>query len=235
MNKFFICSDIHSAYTPWMEALNEAGFDENNDNHKIIVCGDLFDRMGESCEVYKFVNRMIEKNKIILIRGNHENLLVDCIESGFPYPNDYSNGTFKTICDLGGAGYGRPFDECCRITWNLVNPILNKMVNYFETEHYVFIHSTIPPKEDWRTAHFSEWADAMWGNPFDFWEQYGIENKTVVFGHWHTSYYNSPLDEFNEKSDFGIAYGDGFIGLDACTAFSGKVNVLVIEDEYLSS
>ena len=27
MPKFFVSSDIHSAYTPWMNALNEAGFE----------------------------------------------------------------------------------------------------------------------------------------------------------------------------------------------------------------
>lgn len=31
MPKLFVCSDVHSAYTPWMKALNEAGFDENNE------------------------------------------------------------------------------------------------------------------------------------------------------------------------------------------------------------
>ena len=70
--KFFVCSDIHSAYTPWMKALNEAGFDENNDNHKIIVCGDLFDRMDETKEVYEFALDMINKDKLIYVSGNHE-------------------------------------------------------------------------------------------------------------------------------------------------------------------
>ena len=42
--KYFVSSDIHGFYDEWMKALKDAGFDIANDNHKIIVCDDLFDR-----------------------------------------------------------------------------------------------------------------------------------------------------------------------------------------------
>lgn len=46
MSKWFVRSDIHSAYAIWMEALVANGFDKNNPDHKILVCGDLFDTDG---------------------------------------------------------------------------------------------------------------------------------------------------------------------------------------------
>ena len=79
MAKFFVASDIHSAYTPWMKALRGAGFDKNNANHKIIVCGDLFDRMDETMQVYNFVKEMDELGRFIYVKGNHESLLFDCM------------------------------------------------------------------------------------------------------------------------------------------------------------
>lgn len=36
--------------------------------------------------------------------------------------------------------------------------------------------------------------------------------------------------EFGEDADFSPYYGPGIIAIDACTAFSGKVNCLVMED-----
>ena len=75
MPKFFVASDIHSAYTPWMKALKEAGFDEDNEEHKVVVCGDLFDRMDESELVYDWVCYMLQHNKLIYILGNHESLM----------------------------------------------------------------------------------------------------------------------------------------------------------------
>lgn len=59
-------------------------------------------------------------------------------------------------------------------------------------------------------------------------------DKTIVCGHWHTSYGHSKYEhkgtEFGEDADFSPYYGPGIIAIDACTAFSGKVNCLVIED-----
>ena len=59
-------------------------------------------------------------------------------------------------------------------------------------------------------------------------------NKTIVCGHWHTSYGHSKYEhkgtEFGEDADFSPYYGPGIIAIDACTAFSGKSNCLVIED-----
>jgi hypothetical protein len=63
-----------------------------------------------------------------------------------------------------------------------------------------------------------------------------LPDKTVVFGHWHCSTGWAKAEgcsEFDEDAKFEPYYGDGFIAIDACTAHSGKVNVLVLEDEFL--
>ena len=61
-----------------------------------------------------------------------------------------------------------------------------------------------------------------------------MEEKTIVCGHWHASYghaqYEQKGSEFGEDADFSAYYGKGIIALDACTALSHKVNVIVIED-----
>lgn len=248
--QFFVCSDIHSAYTPWMEALTSAGFDESNPRHKIILCGDLFDRMGESSKVYKFAKDMLEKGKLIYVKGNHEQLLVDCCHRGYPLSHDIHNGTARTIEDL---GYGIGFEDWCEYTLAKIRPLRNKMVNYFETKNYIFVHSWIPVnevgcdkyeyKEDWREATDSEWEAAMWGNPF-FKAQDGLNktSKTIVFGHWHCSTGHAidsgfEIGEFEPRAiwDPYINETTKIIGIDRCTAHTGKVNVIVIEDEFLES
>lgn len=250
--KFFVSSDIHSAYTPWMDALNNAGFDVNNPEHKIILCGDLFDRMDESQKVYKFAKDMLKKDKLIYIKGNHESLLVDCCKRGYPMSHDISNGTAATIYDL---GYGLEFEDMCKYTLVKVRPLFDKMVNYFETQNYIFVHSWIPTiskdgppahytrgrkfewNPDWRNASQEEWDDATWGNPFDMaWNGLNKTGKIIVFGHWHcsTGWAKSEYrSEFGSKAKFDPYYGVGFIGIDACTAYNGKVNVVVLEDEFL--
>ena len=233
--KLFVVSDVHSFFTPFKQALDEVGFESGNDEHLLVVCGDLYDRGDESCELFEFINSVPNK---ILVLGNHEELLKDCIDRGYPQMHDLSNGTSATVYDLGGGKYGRDFSECCRITWNIVKPLLDQMVDYYETEKYVFVHSTIPLKEDWRHANTQEWKDARWDNPFKFWEQVGIDGKTVVFGHFHTSWAwsrDGVGSEWGTDACFEPYYGDGFIGLDACTIVSHKVNVIILEDNLINN
>lgn len=251
MTKFFVCSDIHSAYTPWMEALAQAGFDENNDNHMIVLCGDLFDRMEESKQVYDFAKKMLEKGKLIYVKGNHEQLLVDCCRRGWFAHHDRSNGTAKTIYDL---GYGLEVEDMCKYTLAKVRPLFNQMVNYFETKNYIFVHSWIPVinkdglpahytygrkfefNPDWRNASQEDWDDAAWGNPFAMAERGLMPDKTIVFGHWATEHKWAEIEnrkDFDDNAKFDPYYGHRFIGIDACTAYSGKCNVIVIEDEFL--
>ena len=93
--------------------------------------------------------------------------------------------------------------------------------------------------EDWRNANDVEWEDAMWGNPFKLAEQdLNKTGKTIVFGHFHTSYQwskDGKCSEFGVDADFNPYYGKDFIGIDGCTAYTGEVNVLVLEDEFLDS
>ena len=60
------------------------------------------------------------------------------------------------------------------------------------------------------------------------------EGKTIVCGHWHCSYGHSEYEgigsEFGPDADFTPYYAQGIIALDACTAHSGRVNVVVLED-----
>lgn len=245
MPKFFVCSDIHSFYTPLKKALDEKGFDPNNEDHWLIVCGDCFDRGDESEEVLHFLMSLERK---ILVKGNHDILLEDCCMREYPGWHDASNGTKKTIQDLGGAGYGRPFDECCQITWSKLARYRELLVNYFETQNYIFVHSWIPfisqnsafyqYDDDWRDATNLHWEKAMWEDPFDM-HMFGLNQtgKTIVFGHWHCSAGHKMLghcgDEFDGDAIWEPCYAEGIIGIDRCTAHTGEVNVIIIEDEFL--
>lgn len=249
MPKFFVTSDIHSYYKEFITALKGAGFDENNENHWLIVCGDCFDRGPDSSAVFKYLRDLPRK---VLIFGNHEQLLVDCCERGYAEAHDIHNGTARTIFNL---GYGDDFEDACKYTLKKIRPFLDGMVNYLETKNYIFVHSWIPVVNkdglpahytknrkfefdpNWREASQKEWDAATWGNPFDMAER-GLNQtgKSIIFGHWHCSTgwaLAEGRSEFGDDAKFDPYYGDSFIGVDACTAHSGKCNVIVIEDEFL--
>ena len=251
MAKFYVMSDVHGHFDEMIEALDKAGFDSNNPEHWLISLGDNFDRGPKNIQVMRYL-RMLER--CIGVKGNHEDLLLQCCERGYPGGHDYGNGTFDAVCEFGDAGEGYSFDECCTRTLARVGNFIDNMVDYFETKNYIFVHSWIPlackdnlPKyytkkrkfefnPDWRNASASEWEDARWGNPFDLAEQGFLPEKTVVFGHWGVEHKWAEIElrqEYGKGAHFEPYYGDGYIGIDATTAYSGKVNVLVLEDEFL--
>ena len=254
MSKFFVISDVHGFYNEMKKALDEAGFDENNPEHYVVGLGDFFDRGPDPIKVMKYLHNLPRK---ILIKGNHEQLLVNCCYRGQAYSHDISNGTANTIWDIAYTpGYIEDFAEMCDYTLNRTKPFRDSMVNYFETKNYIFVHSWVPIinkdglpahytkgrsfdfNPDWRNANQEEWDDAMWGNPFDMAARGLLPDKTIIFGHWHCSAGWAETEgrsEFGTDAKFDPYYGDGFISIDACTAHTRKVNVLVIEDKFLEA
>jgi serine/threonine protein phosphatase 1 len=217
--KLFVTSDIHSFYDPFIKALNEAGFDQNNEEHWLIVCGDCFDRGPDSEKLLHFLMPLERK---VLVKGNHDILFENLCSRGFPYSHDKSNGTVKTITDLGGSPLPSDFSNSCQIAWDKTAAYRDSLVNYFETEKYIFVHSWIPTmvtytgkmkpwyqegkmhsyNKDWRTASDIEWEEAMWGNPFYRWQD-GLNQtgKIIVFGHWHCSTGHSLLSTLRSEGN----------------------------------
>ncbi len=247
--KYYVVSDIHGFCSKLHTALTEEGFFAETEPHKLVVLGDLFDRGSEAEELQAFILELMEQDRVILVRGNHEDLFVDLVtvDGGVPYSHHRHNGTFDTALQL--TGYDK--------REALVNPavlakaarntpyyqrIIPAMTDYFESEHYVFVHGWIPcacedgafrAYEDWRSSGAYQWERARWHNGMDAVRTVRDE-KTVVCGHWHTSYgharYENRGSEFGEGADFSPYFAPGIIAVDGCTAYSGQVNVVVLEE-----
>ena len=87
-----------------------------------------------------------------------------------------------------------------------------------------------------KSATDAEWAEARWENGISMAVECGaiIPNKTIVCGHWHTSFGHKLVgkikNEFGADEDFSPFYANGIIALDACTSHSKKINCIVIDD-----
>ena len=255
--RYYVVADTHSYYDELIKALTEKGFFEDKEPHKLIVCGDLFDRGDQSAELQQFIVELMKKDEVILIRGNHEDLMLELLarayyyfNTGIEWSHHWSNGTVKTLYDLTQVSfylnsYQTVVDKMRSTPY--IKDIIPKMLDYYETDHYVFVHGWIPsialrgigykylPINGWRKASAEQWGKAHWINGMDAWSQgVKVEGKTVVCGHYHASWGHSKLEgkceEFGEDADFTPFYGAGIIAIDACTAVSGKVNCIVVED-----
>lgn len=155
---------------------------------------------------------------------------------------DIMNGTAQTISDLAppiDMVYSMP-----RIAkQSRLQDVLDLCINYYETNRFIFVHSWIPSfrdpfayDENWRNASEEEWRRARWANPVTMYSCKVFEpNKTIVCGHWHCSAFwhakdPARFDEFGEKACFESFVTKHMIALDACTALTRKVNVIVVDD-----
>lgn len=236
MKKLFVVSDVHGYCTLLKAALDKAGFDRENPDHLLICCGDYFDRGDENVQVLQFFERLKHK---VLLRGNHEDLLLKLLRTGKLQRHHYINGTFQTLENFFGKYSVDPVDGTIdfsgktRVT-DRICEFIEETVDYYETEKYVFVHGWLPENaltpESRANAGKAAWEKARWVR----WnEQYvglrPLADKTLVCGHVPTFYANA-LDPGRGKDCCDIFYGNGLIVVDAGTADTKKVNVLVLED-----
>ncbi len=259
--KYFIVSDVHSFYDELMKALLAQGFEKDNQEHVLVVCGDLFDRGDQTVELLNFVKSLPDE-RFVYVKGNHEDLFEDCLKQllkgGYADRHHYSNGTVKTIDALANS---LPKEDLLNLPAKevfektavpLLEYIKTKCVDYFEIGDYICVHGWVPciprdyygydfecvyPKEDWNE---NTWKSARWINGLLAWyDGHRIEGKTIICGHYHCSFGWSHIrqkyKEFPQKTheDFEKSFqpfiDDGIIAIDACTAYTRKVNCIVIE------
>lgn len=261
----YVVTDVHGFYSLLRKALEEAGFFEDQGEKKVVVCGDLMDRGRETLQMQEFMMDLLAKDMLIFIRGNHEDLmecmLCDVEENlwDFALGTSYHihNGTWDTALALAqmtqddAISYSSKFVAKVRSS-SFMRRLIPASVNYYETEHYIFVHGWIPAKTggmapwayrashyeyfpEWREACDEAWRIARWQNGMELAKVHGVlePGKTIVCGHYHVSWAHSKEGrgtEYGKDAVFTPYSSEGILALDACTAHSGMINCVVIKD-----
>ena len=135
--KIFAVSDIHGCATALMKSLDAAGFEAKNPDHLLVVLGDLFDRGGENRRVLEYLATV--KNKII-IRGNHEDILMESLTTGRVGRLQEINGTLVTLAEFFTYYNGEPYldivESSGRRVADMLRTLIDSMYDYYESENY---------------------------------------------------------------------------------------------------
>lgn len=259
MKKYFVVSDVHSFYDELLRALHSKGFDLNNAEHYLILCGDAFDRGTKTVEVFELLKRLHENGRLVYIRGNHEDLFISCVrkltQGTYGY-HDVTNGTIRTIASLMNCS---EYDIICgcydRLQFNknvfdLVLFIDEVCVDFAQLKDIVFVHGWVPVDSDDSdhvtvsdTWEEGDWGKARWSNGIKaFHEQQIPKNvRALVCGHWNASFgwakYLNVEDEYSAAAVHKpyVSYNEAFdcklFAIDACTPVSRTVNCIVFDSE----
>lgn len=252
MAKFFVTSDVHSFFDELMVTLHEKGFEKDNKDHILCVCGDLFDRGPKARELFEFVKELQTQNRLIYVTGNHESLLFDCMSEIYngrvPGSHHRHNGTIDTICQFCGQSEWIIYDptwrdKICEVMQPVLDFISDNCVDYAEIGDFVLVHGWVPLLMDFRDGTSEDWERARWANGMEKWKNpvCRVPGKTVVCGHWHCSYGWSHIRQERKewpnkcrkdwRDSFAPFIDDGIMAIDACTAYSGLCNIIVIEED----
>ncbi len=249
----FVVSDIHDHYDLLMEALNRNGFDINNEDHRLIVCGDAFYSGPQPGELFVFLRELSEKDRLIFIYGNHDVELLDNLRAkSFTRPANrkcaeliVAHMTQKT-----GLADDELAAECEWIGFTRF--LAETPVWYYENENYVFTHGFIPTykkvyRSDWRNVAEKEWRNAAArGDAMALSMRYGISepNKKIVCGHYSAArcylmkdatpsdWDNKIYKDVSSVSPEGFKpfFGDTFIALDQSVKKTGFMNCIILEE-----
>lgn len=214
--KMFFISDIHGHYKEMIDALTNAGFNENDKSHLLVVLGDIGDRGDSVLSVYEYLKELVDKGSAIVIRGNHETMLIDFLEGSNSPFNYMNNGMDETIADFWHRT--APFESWCLLEgqceMNLENYAkwanicrkdimeeypwlldwLKSLPRYFESKNYIGVHGAIDTEvENWHYPHCSLYNLNGWDAlEFDDGSFFGktITNtdKTIIIGHFGTAH-----------------------------------------------
>jgi serine/threonine protein phosphatase 1 len=176
MGNTYVFGDIHGRARQLRDILEAVDYDERRD--RVIFVGDLIDRGEESPEVVEYVLQLCRRNpKVVCLRGNHEQMLLDLIDYGDPLWLIPENGGIQTL-----QQYGFDIDEH---TASLAIGIpeshlefLRSLPFFYEDEKALYVHAGIPAGK--HPAECDPEA-LMWTRDLNFFTLYN--GKPCFFGH----------------------------------------------------
>ena len=121
-------------------------------------------------------------------------------------------------------------------------------IDYYRIGKYVLCHGWVPCYEgldNFENATKEDWREARWVNGMEMWQNPKCrpDNVTVIVGHWHCSFGWSHIKHEREEfpntncegweKSFEPFVEDGIVAIDACTAYSGFCNIILLDGDLI--
>src|ERR1044071_4395503 len=199
----YVIGDVHGRTNLLDQLINNVPWGVTQD--KIVFLGDLIDRGSDAPGVVERVMKLASSNpNVVVLRGNHEQMMLDCLDYGDLQWLIPENGGLATL-----SAYG--FDlELLKDVSDISIPeahveFLRTLPYYHEDEQAIYVHAGLM-----RGEHPSETDPdvLLWTRDFDFYRNY--DGKICFFGHTPTQY----LPKDGRSRRFGIYIHGGCVGID---------------------
>lgn len=206
----YVCSDIHGRLSKYEDMIS---YIKLKSTDHLYILGDVCDRGPNSLKIYEHIR---ENENITLIKGNHEELLIDYYDGIDEYNNWIRNGGISTHLELEERDneYKKSLIEYLR---NLPKFIIIDKFLLVHAGLNVFYENT--PLET--ALENSIDTDALLWNRSFFPSIYSVKDYTVIMGH-------SRVQSFGRNS---IMFNKNKILIDCgCSDENGRLACLRLDD-----
>ena len=209
-----IITDIHGCYDECRALLEKMSFDEETDT--LINLGDTVDRGPKIYETFEYLRGLKERmgDRCILIRGNHEQMMLDAAANGGADRNLwYYNSGEKTVYAF--LHQKHKFQEY--LDWYLDMPY------YYVTDKYSCVHASLKDPDPAQ----NQVDTLIWGRDTDY------EGRLVMTGH---TPYRAPLYFLGkqygmiQEEVWTILPETGMIALDTGCVYGNRLTGMIIRE-----
>lgn len=217
----FVIGDIHGMYDEFEEMLSYW----NRSKEQLVLIGDLMDRGYDSRQVLEKVWFLEKEYQAIVIRGNHESMLLNFLRSPYNFFNHYViNGGVTTLSQLLTINEeeirrsdSRRYARLIKQRYPKLESWLRSLPYYIEYGNFIIVHAGIDLSlNDWRDTSDH---DFMWLRD-RFHHAENTTGKQIIFGHTPTmvlnqNFNNSKVWRYDRKwgIDGGLVFGGQLHGL----------------------
>lgn len=227
--KTFVVGDIHGRCAQLHGLLDLLPRDETNDT--LIFIGDLIDRGANVPGCVELVRKHCVENpeRVICLRGNHEQMLLDFIDGANTVWIDSSTGSDQTFVQFTGKPFifrtEADFDAARQLIAKSI-PVeqlefLRQLPLYHEDDHALYVHAGL---EDGKHPRDSSPHALLWTRNEDFYKNY--HGKPCVFGHTPTPF----LPWRGRLGRHGIYVFHSAIGIDTGYNLQSPLSCLSLPD-----
>ncbi len=208
--RFFVISDIHGCLDK-LERLIDL-IKSDLEERMLIFLGDYIDRGLDSCGVVEFVMDLERNYDTVLLKGNHEKMLLDFLAglNQFVYLENGGDLTLASYYNKFKLKEGEIFIPSDHLEF------YSGLELYYKTDDYIFVHAGL---RDGVALEYQNEEDLLWIRE-DFIYSTHDFGKIVVFG--HTPFLH-PFVGFKK------------IGIDTGAVFGNRLTMLALpEMEFIS-
>lgn len=214
---YYMLSDLHGTYKPLETTLNKLNLKEDY----LVVLGDMINKGKDSYKIVTTLMRLEKiygKDKIIVLKGNHDEMLLDWLENDFTdYLIRYLKPTLNSFYK--GLKMSPVYDrKTFRKTFKKEIKWFKSLRTIYETKHMVAVHGGL----DFTKKRPTDSDDDTRMNIRYWWEEKNPYNKLIVFGH-------TPV--INIKGNHSPYYSpkNKVLGIDSSACITGEVHVAVVK------